>query len=68
MVLFFKNVGERCTTKSCKAVGPFSVVSKILQITLNNKLSDHFKKCGFFLLLIRLQVFSSNGKFSGSCI
>ena len=44
----FKNVGERSTAKNYCAVSLLSVVSKIFEKLVNNKVVDHFKKCGIF--------------------
>ena len=47
-VLVFKNVGETCTAKNYRPVSLLSVVSKIFEKLLNNKLADHLEECGFF--------------------
>ena len=41
MVLVFKNVGERSTAK-------LSVVSKVFEKLVNNRLVNHLEKCGLF--------------------
>ena len=46
MVPVFKNVGERCTTKNSRPVSLLSVVSKVFEKLVNNRIFDHLKKCG----------------------
>ena len=46
----FKNVGERSTAKNYSPVSLLSVVSRIFEKQVNNKLVDHLKKCGLFLI------------------
>ena len=48
MVPSFKNVGERRTAKNYCPVSLFSVVSKIFEKLVNNKLIDQLEKCGLF--------------------
>ena len=48
MVLVFKNVGERSTVKSYHPVSLLSVVSKVFEKLVNNKIVDHLEKCGLF--------------------
>ena len=48
MVPSFKNVGERRTSKNYCPVCLLSVVSKIFEKLVNNKLVDHLEKCGLF--------------------
>ena len=48
MVLIFKNVGERSTTKNYRPVNLLSVVTKVSEKLLNNRIADHLKKCGLF--------------------
>ena len=48
MIPVFKNVGERSTAKSYGPVSLFSVVSKVREKLVNNKLVDHLKKYGLF--------------------
>ena len=43
-----KNVGERSTAKSYSPVSLFSVVSKVFEKLVNNRLVDHLDKCGLF--------------------
>ena len=65
MVPVFKNVGERATVKNYCPVTLLSVVSKVFQKLVNNRIVDHLEKCGLFLissivfgLLNQLQIFS----------
>ena len=46
----FKNVGERSTAKNYRPVSLLSVVSKVFEKLVNNKIVDHLEKCGFFLI------------------
>ena len=46
MVLVFKNVGERSTAKNYHPV--VSVVSKVFEKLLNNRIVDHLEKWGLF--------------------
>ena len=48
MVPVFKNVGERSTAKSCCPVSLLSVVSKVFEKLVNNRIVDHLEKCSFF--------------------
>ena len=48
MVLVFKNVGESSTAKSYCPVSLLSVVSKVFEKFVNNKMVDHLEKCGLF--------------------
>ena len=43
-----KNVGERSTAKNCRPVSLLSVVSKVFEKPLNNRIADHLEKCGLF--------------------
>ena len=42
IVPVFKNVGERSTTKDYRPVSLLSVISKIFEKILNNRIVDHF--------------------------
>ena len=42
----FKNVGERPTGKNYCHVSLLSVVSKVFEKLVNNRIVDHFEKCG----------------------
>ena len=52
MVPVFKNVGpvknERSTAKNYCPVSLLSVVSKVFQKLVNNRIVDHLEKCGPF--------------------
>ena len=48
MVPVFKNVGERSTAKNYCPVCLFSVVSKVFEKLVNNRIVDHLEKCGLF--------------------
>ena len=43
----FKNVGERSTAKNYRPVSLLSVVSKVLEKLVNNRIVDHLEKCIF---------------------
>ena len=64
VVPVFKNVGERSTAKNYRPVSLLSVVSKVFEKLVNNRIVDHVEKCGLFLvfsmvlgLLDQLQIF-----------
>ena len=44
----FKNVGERPTPKNYRPVSLLSVVSKVFEKLVNNRIVDHLEKCGLF--------------------
>ena len=48
MVPVFKNVGERSTAKTYCPVSLLSVVSKVFEKLVNNRIVDHLGKCGIF--------------------
>ena len=48
MVPVLKNVGERSTAKNYRSVSLLSVVSKVFEGLLNNRIVDHLEKCGLF--------------------
>ena len=48
MVPIFKNVGERSTVKNYHPVSLLSVVSKVFEKLVNNRIVDHLEKCGLF--------------------
>ena len=48
VVPVFKNVGERSTTKIYRPVSLLSVVSKVFEKLVNNRILDHLEKCGLF--------------------
>ena len=64
MVPVFKNFGERSTAKNYRPVCLLSVVSKVFEKLINNRIVDHLEKYGLFLissmvlgLLDQLQIF-----------
>ena len=64
VVPVFKNVGERSTDKNYPPVSLLSVVSKVFEKLVNNRIIDHLEKCGLFSissmvleLLDQLQIF-----------
>ena len=48
VVFVFKNVGERYTGKNYHPIILLSVVSKVFQKLVNNKIVDHLEKSGLF--------------------
>ena len=48
VVPVFKNVGERSTAKNYCPVSLLSVVSKVFENLVNNRIVDHLEKCGLF--------------------
>ena len=44
----FKNVGEMSTAKNCRPVSLLSVVSKVFEKLVNNRIVDDLEKCGLF--------------------
>ena len=44
----FKNVGERSTAKNCPLVSLLSMVSKVFEELVNNRIVEHLTKCGLF--------------------
>ena len=46
VVPVFKNVGERSTAKTYHPVSVLSVVSKVFEKLVNNRIIDHLEKCG----------------------
>ena len=48
VVPVFKNVGERSTAKNFRPVSLLSVVSKVFEKLVNNRIADHLEKCGLF--------------------
>ena len=64
MVSVFKSVGERCTATNYRPVSLASVVSKVFEKLVNNRIVNHLEKSGLFLissmvlgLLDQLQIF-----------
>ena len=48
VVPVFNNVGERSTDKNYRLVSLFSLVSKVFQKLVNNKIADHLERPGIF--------------------
>ena len=48
VVPVFKNVGERSTAKNYRPVSLLSVVSKLFEKLVNNRIVGHLEKCGIF--------------------
>ena len=48
MVPVPKNNGERSTAKNYRPVSFLSVVSKVFEKLVNNRIVDHLEKCGLF--------------------
>ena len=48
VLLVFKNVGERSTAKNYCPISLLSVVSKIFEKLVNNRIVDHQENCGIF--------------------
>ena len=48
VVPVFKNVGERSTAKNYRPVSLLSVVSKVFEKLVNNRIVDHLEKCSLF--------------------
>ena len=48
VVPVFKNVGERSTAKNYRPVSLLSVVGKVFEKLVNNRIVDYLEKCGLF--------------------
>ena len=48
VVPVFKNVGERSTTKNYYPVSLVSMVRKVFEKLVNNRIANHLEKCGLF--------------------
>ena len=48
VVPVFKNVGERSTAKNYHPVSLLSVISKVFEILVNDRIVDHLEKCDLF--------------------
>ena len=48
VVSVFNNVGERSTAKNYRPVNVLSVVTKVFEKLVNNRIVDNLEKCGFF--------------------
>ena len=64
MIPTFETVAERSTAKNYRPVRFLSLVSKVFEKLVNNRIVDHLEKCGLFLissmvlgLLDQLQIF-----------
>ena len=60
MVPVFKNVGGRCAVKNYHPFSLLSVVSKVFEKLVDNRIVDHLEKCGLFLISSMVQVFWIN--------
>ena len=52
VVTVFKNVGEMSAAKNYRSVSLLSVVSKVFEKLVNNRIMDHLEKCVLFLFLV----------------
>ena len=50
VVPVFKDVEERSTAKNYRPVSLLSIVGKVFEKLVNNKIFDHLQKCGLFLI------------------
>ena len=48
VVPVFDNVGERSAAKNYRPISLLSVVSKVFEKLVNNRIVDHLEKCGLF--------------------
>ena len=48
MVSVFRNVGQKSTAKNYRSVSLLSVVSKVFETLVNNRIVDDLEKCGLF--------------------
>ena len=48
VVPVFKNVGKRSTAKNYRPVSLLSLISKVFEKLVNNRIVDHLEKCGLF--------------------
>ena len=48
MVAVYKNVGKRSTSINYHSVSLLSVVSKVFEKLVNNRIGDHLEKCDLF--------------------
>ena len=48
VVLVFKNVAERSTAKNCHPFSLLSVISKLFETLVNNRIADHLEKYDLF--------------------
>ena len=68
VVPVFNNVGERSTAKYYHPVSILSVVSKVFEERVNNRLVDNQEKSGFFLISSMVLDLLENWRSSDSCI
>ena len=54
VVPIFKNVGERSSAKNYHPVSLFSMVSKVFEKLVNNRIVDQLGKCGLFFLISKM--------------
>ena len=52
MVPVFENVGERSTAENYRPVSLLSVVSKVFEKLVNNRIVDHREKCVLLLIFM----------------
>ena len=48
MVAVFNNIGERSTAKNYCPISLLSVVNKVFEALVSNRIVDHLEKCGRF--------------------
>ena len=48
VVPVFRNVAERSNAKNYRSISLLSVISKVLEELVNNRIADHLEKCGLF--------------------
>ena len=48
VVPVFKNVGERSTAQNYRPVSLLSVINKVFEKLVNNRIVNHLEKCGLF--------------------
>ena len=58
VVPVFRNVGERSTAKNYLPVSLLSVVSKVFEKLVNNRIVDHLEKCGYLVMRVKYWEFS----------
>ena len=68
VVLVFKNVGERPTARNYRPVSLLSVISKVFEKLVNNRIVDHLEKAAPFLICVMVFIFSINFRSSHSRI
>ena len=68
MVPVFKNIGERSTAKNYHPVSLLSVVIKVFEKLVNNRIVDHLEKCGLFSISSMVLGLLNSCRSSHSCI